>query len=253
MEAVTLASRIATSRPTTAITPKGDRDFASDVDFAVEDAVRAFLRQETPEIPLLGEERGLDGPNTEWMWTLDPIDGTVNYVRQVPLCAVSLALLRKGKPVVGVIDLPLLNQRFHAAVGEGAFANNVRLHASKTSMLADALVSIGDYAVGDDAEQRNVPRVELTKALLAHVQRIRMLGSAAIDLAWVASGQLDASVMLSNNPWDVMAGSIIAQEAGAEVLGLDGESHSVTSTATIAVSPSLVGPMMELVQAAASA
>jgi myo-inositol-1(or 4)-monophosphatase len=99
------------------------------------------------------------------------------------------------------------------------------------------MVALGDYATGPDAAERNLARVRISAVLAARAQRVRMLGSAAIDLAWVAAGKLDASVMLSNKPWDTSAGALLAREAGARVTDLDGRNHDLTSTATIATTP----------------
>ena len=96
-----------------------------------------------------------------------------------------------------------------------------------------------DYATGSEAASRNQIRLRITTVLAARAQRVRMLGSAAIDLAWVASGKLDASVMLSNKPWDTAAGVLIAREAGARVTDLGGRNHDLTSTATIAAAPGI--------------
>lgn len=196
----------------------------------------------------LGEERGFTGsPAGGLLWTLDPIDGTVNYAHGVPLCAVSLALLENGTPVLGVIDLPFLGTRFHSIQGGGAFQDGKPISASGTTTLADALVSIGDYAVGANAETKNRARLALTIKLVPKVQRLRMFGLAAIDFAWVANGTTDAVVMLSNNSWDVSAGVVIAREAEAIVLGADGEPHFLSSAATIAVAPGLAPDLMPVI------
>jgi myo-inositol-1(or 4)-monophosphatase len=107
-------------------------------------------------------------------------------------------------------------------------------------------VSLGDFAVGPKADQRNQRRHLIMQHLAAQAERIRMLGSAAIDLAWVAAGRLDASVMLANKPWDVAAGVIIAREAGAHVLDLDGSPHTPDSLATISTTPGVESELVEL-------
>lgn len=246
--AVDKAQRIIQATPVGRVTAKGDRDMATEVDYAVEQALRAFLAEETPHVEFLGEEEGRTGAHGQLMWALDPVDGTANFARGLPLCGVSLALLNQGTPVVGVIDLPFLGIRYSAASGRGALANGERLSASRVSDLGEALVSLGDYAVGANAEEKNRQRFALTAALGSRVQRVRMFGSAAIDLAWVAHGRTDACLALSNKPWDVAAGVCIAREAGAVVVDVDGTSHSESSSATIAVAPGLLNPLVELVR-----
>jgi len=222
---------------------------ASEVDLAVERAVRAFLHEKTPDIGFLGEEEGEFDGDTEPVWTLDPIDGTANLIHGVPLCAVSLGLIHQGRPVLGVIDLAFLGQRYSAVESEGAYVDGLSLRVSQTAGLRDAIVAIGDYAVGPDAGYRNRLRLAVTERLAARVLRVRMLGSAAIDLAWVAEGRLDASITLVNNPWDMAAGVIVAREAGAEVVDRDGTQYTYDSGATIAATPALLGEILGLVQA----
>ncbi|WP_432019013.1 inositol monophosphatase family protein [Streptomyces sp. 1222.5] len=240
------ASSLVTEMALGAVRSKGDRDMVSDIDLAVEERVRDFLRKETPEIGFLGEEgggEGIDGPLT---WALDPVDGTANLVNGLPMCAVSLGLVEDNRSVLGAIDLPFMRYRFRGAEGHGAYANDEPIRPSQRTALNEAIVAIGDYAVGAQAEERNARRLALTRMLAEQVLRVRMLGSAAIDLTWVASGKLDASIALSNHPWDMAAGVAIAREAGAAVMDLDGSPHSLRSTATIAVAPGLRGTLLKM-------
>ncbi|QLQ39498.1 inositol monophosphatase family protein [Micromonospora robiginosa] len=227
------------------LTFKGDRDVASELDFAIEHDARVFLATETPEIGFLGEEYGMSGP-TELQWILDPIDGTANFVRALPLCGVSLALAYKRHPVLGIIHLPFLHSLYAAVEGGGAYANGKHLKVSSTNAIRDAIVAIGDYATEPDADAKNRLRLALTAQLASKAYRIRMTGSAALDLAWLAQGRLDAALTLSNHPWDVAAGTLIAREAGAEVVDGDGTSHGWHSKFTLAVSPALTGDILAL-------
>ncbi|SDI56308.1 inositol monophosphatase family protein [Nonomuraea jiangxiensis] len=245
--AVSIAREIIRTKAPGVVTAKGDRDMATEVDYAVEHAVREFLSRETPEIGFLGEEEGVSRTSDGLTWALDPVDGTANFLHGIPLCAVSLGLIDQRTPTLGLIDLPFLDLRYAAAKGAGAVANGSKIRVSEARELRTAIVAIGDYAVGENADERNRPRLALTQELAARVQRIRMFGSAAIDLAWVAEGKIDANIMLSNNPWDTAAGAIIAREAGATVVDLDGSPHSMTAHATIAASPKLVADLIDLI------
>lgn len=228
---------------------KGDRDVVTDIDIKIEQEIRAYLSRVTPEIGFLGEEEGPSGDATEATWTLDPIDGTSNFARGLPLCAVSLGLIRNNSPVVAAITAPFLDLRYYATKGGGAFVNGAKLHASRTGELTQAIVSIGDYAVGDNADEKNRKRIRLTTLLAERIERVRMFGSAALDLVWVAEGRTDATVILSNKPWDTAAGVLIAREAGALVVDRFGEPHTSTSTDTIAVSPGIADELLAVVQA----
>ena len=219
------------------LTAKGDRDFATDLDYEIEQRVREQLGEATPEIGFLGEEEGRTGERADLVWALDPIDGTVNFVHGLPLYAVSLALVAADQPVLGVVDLPALRHRYHGAQGLGAHRNGNRLPSPEPPPdLASAVVAIGDYAVGTNADAKNRDRLGVTARLAASVLRIRMLGSAAIDLAWLAEGRLSASVTLSNNTWDMAAGVVLARETGHVVVDQTGEPYNLTSMATLAAS-----------------
>ncbi len=242
------AAMMRTRRPVT-LTEKNDRDLVSDVDLAIERQVRAHLADATPGIGFLGEEEGQTGAISGWLWTLDPIDGTSNFAHSIPLCATSLALLHDGHPVLGVIDAPFLGQRYHAIEGHGAYTGQTRMSASTTTQLRDAVVAVGDYATGPRADHKNEQRLALTVQLAPRVHRVRMLGTAALDLAWVAEGRLDASITLGNKPWDTAAGVILAREAGAAVVDIDGTTHSYDSAATIAGPGALISQLLPLIQA----
>jgi myo-inositol-1(or 4)-monophosphatase len=177
-------------------------------------------------------------------------------VHGIPLCAVSLGLVADGEPILGVVDTPMLGnpsgapmlgRRYHAIRGGGAYADGKPIRASAVADLADAVVAVGDYAVGEGSAAKNADRLSVTGRLVPRVQRIRMLGSAAIDLVWLAEGRLDALVMLANNPWDTAAGVIIAREAGASVVDRHGARHTMASAATLAASAELIERLLPLV------
>ena len=180
---------------------------------------------------------------------LDPIDGTVNFVHGLPLYAVSLALVVGRQPVLGVIDLPATGTRYHAVQGHGAHRNDQPLPTVEPpANLRSAVVAIGDYAVGDRAEEKNRARLAVTAQLAATALRVRMLGSAATDLAWLAEGHLDAAITLSNNPWDMSAGVVIARETGHRVVDDEGHEYGIRSSATIAAHPQLLPEILTLLQ-----
>ncbi|MBW4705057.1 inositol monophosphatase [Micromonospora sp. RL09-050-HVF-A] len=250
-EAVARAAEMMRHRSPGLLTAKGERDFASQLDYEIEREVRAFLQAATPEIGFLGEEDGVQATG-EMQWVLDPIDGTANFVRGIPLCAVSLGLLHGDDAVLGVIETPFLGNRYAAARGNGATVDGKPIRVSDTSMLCDAVVAIGDYAVGSDAATKNRARLALTARLAETVQRVRMTGTAALDLAWLAEGRIDAALTLSNHPWDMTAGAAIAREAGAVVVDRDGSGHCPRSSITLGLTPRLVAEMLTLVGAVSS-
>ncbi|WP_216914099.1 inositol monophosphatase family protein [Nocardia noduli] len=247
------ADLLATADPG-AVHTKGERDFVTELDIKIETLLRGRLKEETPDVGFLGEESTspatAEGHGLEWV--LDPIDGTSNFIHGLPLCAVSLALVRGGTPVIGVVHAPLLGLEYYAAEGQGAFVNGAPIAAGRASRLQDAIISIGDYAVGHDASAKNTERLAITAALAATVERVRMFGSAALDLVWVADGRTDGCVIMSNKPWDTAAGVLIAREGGAIVTDSDGSPHSLDAGHTIAANPAIAREMVQLLTNATS-
>jgi myo-inositol-1(or 4)-monophosphatase len=250
--AVAAARDTIRSKASFSVSAKGERDLVTDVDLAVEDQVRSFLARETPHIGFLGEERGRDGGAGGLWWALDPVDGTANFARGIPLCGVSLALVDGARSTVAAISLPFLDVTYTAAEGLGAHAGGEPIRVSAATGVAGAMVSIGDFSVGAGAAEKNAVKLALLADLGARAERIRMLGTAAIDLAWVAQGRLEGTVILANMPWDTMAGVLLVREAGGVVVDADGTDHTTASAATIAVCPGLRADLLAAVERAVS-
>jgi myo-inositol-1(or 4)-monophosphatase len=229
-----------------ALIDKGDRDFATDVDLQIEGAIRASLATDTPAIPFLGEEDG-GTAGGEPRWVLDPIDGTINFARDSPLCTISLSLVIAGQPVLGIVDAPLLGERFIARHGAGAYLNGAAITITEVGELREAIVAMADFKVGTGSEEENRVHLAALARLARESLRVRMLGSAALDLAWLAAGRLNATVMLSNLPWDVTAGLLLVREAGGLVYDYDGSLHDSESRYTIASAPSLAEPVRRII------
>jgi len=245
-----LAAEIVRQREPVVVRAKGDRDMVSDVDTEIERAVRRYLQKHTPEVGFLGEEEGNGLGAGELHWVLDPVDGTANFVKGIPLYSVSLALANDKEPVLGVIDVPAEGRRYSAAVGSGAYCGSAKIRVRPTARLEDAIITIGDYAVGERAEAKNEVRLAVTRRLAETAQRVRMLGSAAIDLAWLAHGRTDAAIIFGGKPWDTAAGVILAREAGGLVVDADGDHHILRSASTVAASAELLNQVVELIAGA---
>lgn len=232
-----------------ALIDKGDYGFATVVDVEIERLVRAHLGKEIPEVPFLGEEEGGAGLESAAVWVLDPIDGTANYADGSPLCSISLALVRAGRPVLGIVAAPLLGERFVAVEGAGAFRNGERIHVAATEV-GDSLVALSDFAFGRKHRATNSLRFAVIEELVARSMRLRIHGSVALDLAWLAAGRMSATVALSNRPWDVSAGVLLVREAGGEAFDETGESHLPRSSSTLAAVPALRDTLVSVVAAA---
>lgn len=169
-----------------------------------------------PDHSILAEESGRSGAeDSEWLWVIDPLDGTTNYSQGLPAFCVSIALRHKGVTVVGVVYAPYLGEMFSAMKGEGAFLNGRRIRVSGKHELPTMVLATGmpyDKGVCPDNNLREI------SALAPRVRGIRRMGSAAIDLCYTAAGFFDAYWELNLNPWDVEAGALMVTEAGGVVV-----------------------------------
>lgn len=254
LQAAATASEIIRISPPRAFVAKTGWDVG--VELAVECAVRSRLAAETPAIGFLGaeseraESERAGRPAAEWAWALGPIDYTSDFARSVPLSAVTLALLHHGHPVLGVIDAPFLQKRYHAVEGRGAYLGDRRLVSHSPAELRDAVIAIGEYPAGHASDRRSQLRLAAAVQLTPRVHRVRMLGTAVLDLAWVAEGQRDASVALGHQQWGIAAGVIIAREAGATVVeDGSGDDSGAGPAATIAGSAPLIAQLSPLIHA----
>ena len=148
-----------------AMIDKGDRDYATAVDVEIERAIREVLREADTDIAFLGEEEGLSPAEADAVWVLDPIDGTINFSKASPLCGISLALIEGGRPTLGIVDLPLLGERYVAREGMGAFMNGRPISVSEVDGLRQAVVGFADFAVGAGSASENALHLEIMRRL----------------------------------------------------------------------------------------
>jgi len=223
VEIVLRAGEIQMSRRETGfhVNKKGTIDLVTEVDLECERMCRDVLGERFPQHDILAEElsTGTAGHPSRYRWVFDPLDGTTNYAHGLPVFCASLALEVDGRAVVGAIYDPTREELFTGERGQGAFLNGTRLHVSGTSALLDALIVTGfPY----DVHQKLPQLVPMFAAFLGHARAVRRLGSAALDLCYVAAGRFDGFWEQSLKPWDVAAGALIAEEAGGQVTGMDG-------------------------------
>ncbi len=199
---------------------KGPGHFVTAADRRAEETVREELAKARPAYGFLGEEGGARaGIDKSHRWIVDPLDGTTNFLHGIPHFAVSIALERDGAIVAGLVYNPANEELFIAERGKGAFLNDQRIRVAARRRLADAIVACGlpHYGRGDLALARN----EIAAAQ-QHFAGLRRYGAAALDLAWIAAGRLDAYWERDLSPWDLAAGLILVREAGGFVSDLDG-------------------------------
>jgi myo-inositol-1(or 4)-monophosphatase len=209
------------------IDKKGTIDLVTEVDLAVERMFRALIAERFPDHDVLAEELGI-GANTHatHRWVFDPLDGTTNYAHGLPIFCSSLALAIDGVPVVGAVYDPNRRELFTAERGGGARLNGVSLRVTGTTTLLDAMLVTGfPYNVHETLDEV----VGLFGKFVGRARAVRRLGSAAIDLCWVAAGRMDGFWEERLFPWDTMAGALLVHEAGGAVTGVDGEPWVPTS------------------------
>jgi myo-inositol-1(or 4)-monophosphatase len=188
-------------------------DIKLQTDVDCETVIRRMLGDAFPEHAVLGEEGGGMIAEAQPTWIVDPLDGTVNFSRQIPHFCTSIALQVAGRAVVGVIYDPLLDECFTAEAEQGAFLNGEPIHVSTAQGLEEAHIAIG-FSKYVENIQRAVG--EITQ-LASAVRKVRMLGAAALDLAYVAAGRLDGFLEYGLHPWDIAAGTLLVREAGGRV------------------------------------
>ncbi|MDO5610071.1 MAG: inositol monophosphatase family protein [Pseudomonadota bacterium] len=200
------------------VVEKGRLDYASDVDTQAEQAAIRELKRAAPDYAILGEEGGQIGKGRN-VWVIDPLDGTSNYLRGLPHYCVSIALVENGEPVHAVIFDPLRNELFTASKGSGAVLNDKRIRVSERKTPEGALIATGFHP---RERERTGAQLECTRQLLTQAEDIRRTGSAALDLAYVACGRVDAYFEAGVKPWDIAAGVLLVREAGGKVSDFKG-------------------------------
>ena len=228
---------------------KGPGNFVSAADHRAEETLVHELRKARPGYSFLTEESGvIAGTDTTNRWIVDPLDGTTNFLHGIPLFAVSLALERDGQLVAGVIYNPILNELYVAERGQSAFLNDRRLRVAARKKLADAVVATGTPNVGTEGHDEFIGEL---RGLMAKTAGVRRNGSAALDLAWVASGRFDGFWERGLSPWDMAAGIVILRESGGLVSGATGEGDMMTTGSIVAGNETIHAALIANLAAAA--
>jgi myo-inositol-1(or 4)-monophosphatase len=210
---------------------KGPIDLVTDVDVASERLIKGLIATYYPRHAVLGEETGVSGADSEYLWIVDPLDGTTNYAHGYPCFCVSIGVERRGEMVLGVVYDPTRDELFVAERGAGATLNNRRIRVSDTAPLGQSLLVTGfPYNIS----LREFTNLEHFRNFCVHAQAVRRDGSAALDLCYVACGRFDGFWELALSPWDTAAGTLIVAEAGGRVTAFEGRPFDVRRPEVVA-------------------
>ena len=211
-------------------------DYVTDVDTTCETMIKDTLLGSFPDHLFFGEECGIDEfemkhrlthmAEDEYIWVVDPLDGTVNYVHGLGLYCVSIALMHNNEPITGVIFIPETDELFVAEKDTGSWLNDEKINVSSCKQMCDALIA---YSVPATNMEYREAFSRHFHDLSIHVQNLRMLGSCAAVMAYVACGKLDGYIELGHHPWDISAGYLLIQEAGGVGTNFSGELLNVSS------------------------
>jgi myo-inositol-1(or 4)-monophosphatase len=217
-------------------------DFVTQVDDGAEQAIIEIVRKAYPDHGFLAEESGASAGQADYTWIIDPLDGTTNFIHGFPQYCVSIGVQHRGALTHAVVYDPIRNELFTASKGRGAYLNDRRIRVSRCAKLSDALVGTG-------FPFREMKRVDLymkqLRGMMAHSAGVRRAGAAALDLAYVACGRLDAFWELGLSQWDMAAGALLIQEAGGLVGDLGGEQGFMECGDICAATPKVFAQLLE--------
>ncbi len=224
---------------------EGINNLVTEADHASDKAIQDVIKKAFPDHGIVSEETAEVVSDSEYKWIIDPIDGTVNFANGIPLCCVSIGLEQNGKMLMGAVYNPNLKEFFFAEKGQGATLNDEKISVSdKTEVLRSCLVTGFPYTYLD---QPNGP-LQAFERLIRRGVPVRRLGSAAIDLCWVAAGRFDGFYEHQLNAWDSAAGFIIVEEAGGKVTDLNGDTYSPYQPGIIATNGLIHDELVEWVK-----
>ena len=226
------------------IETKGKNDFVTEVDKNAEGIIISVIKNAYPEHAFLAEESGQEGEN-DYLWIIDPLDGTTNFLHGFPHFSVSIALQNKGVLEQAVIYDPLKQELFTASKGKGAQLNNRKIRVSIKKTLDGALLGTGFPYNNESVMQQFI---ESYKNLFPNVAGIRRAGVASLDLAYVACGRLDGFWEFALKPWDIAAGALIVQEAGGINVELMGEIDFMKTGNIISANPKMIKAMLKILR-----
>ncbi|MBC7948120.1 MAG: inositol monophosphatase [Chitinophagaceae bacterium] len=223
---------------------EGVNNLVTEADHAAEAAILEVIKAKYPGHHILSEEKGEIVQDSEYKWLIDPIDGTVNFAHGIPLCCVSIGIEKEGEVILGAVYNPTLKEFFFAEKGKGATLNDNRIHVSEqTEVMKSCLVTGFPYTY---ITMPNGP-LEIFERFIRKGVPVRRLGSAAIDLCWVAAGRFDGFYEHKLEAWDSAAGHLIVLEAGGKVTDFNGDKFSIYQHRLLATNGKIHDEMLRVI------
>ncbi|HET9745113.1 MAG TPA: inositol monophosphatase family protein [Chitinophagaceae bacterium] len=223
----------------------GVNNLVTEADHAAEAAIISVIKKNFPDHQILAEETGQHINDSNYKWIIDPIDGTVNFAHGIPLCSVAIAVEKDGEIIMGSVYAPVLDELYFAEKGTGAFLNGKKIGVSEeTSVLKSCLVTGFPYTY---INMSNGP-LDVFARLIKKGIPVRRLGSACIDLCWVACGRFDGFYEHKLEPWDSAAGYLIVEEAGGKVTDHAGKKFSIYQHGIVATNGKIHDELLKWVR-----
>ncbi len=222
-----------------------ESNLVTDIDKASEKHIKEFVQKKYPSHSILAEESGESKNHSDYLWVIDPIDGTTNFAHGLPIFSVSIGLQKNNETIAGVVYDVMQNITYSSEKGSGTYENSKKIFVSKNDKLSHSVLVTGfPYNIADNPENALEKFASLTRA----ARGIRRLGSAAIDFCYVAKGVFDGFWEVYLHPWDICAGKLIVEEAGGLVSGFNGEEIDIYTQKILATNGAIHNKMIEILK-----
>jgi myo-inositol-1(or 4)-monophosphatase len=227
-----------------AVTLKEDESFQTEADRLSEEKIISIIKTNFPDHSICAEESGLRQKHSKYLWLIDPLDGTTNFVTKIPFFSISITLVKNGIPLLGVVYDPTHEELFTAEVGKRASLNGLPIEVSETNNLLESMIGYSRYSSAKGRFVDTYPEVERA------TRTPKILGSTSLHFCYVANSRLDAAITFSQKPWDITAGSLIVEEAGGKVTDLKGKSWKIETKNVLASNGKIHDELIKILNSA---
>ena len=225
------------------IEEKSFRNYVTDIDKKSERIIIEAIRKKFPDHDILAEERGRINKKSDYLWVIDPLDGTHNYIAQIPIYGVSIALCFREKPIVGVICIPPFKELYETEINEGSYLNGKKIEVSENKLLRNSFI------IPESGFQwKTAKKIKDIECFIRKTKKIRILGCLSFQLACVATGRIEGIAARSGKPWDYAAGILLVQEAGGKITTFKGKEFTIPDEDLIATNGKIHNQLIKLLK-----